>query len=112
MATGVIDVQEVYDIRGRVQLTPMAIGTTAAEYNGFTGTDIPQIGIYTVWSTVACHIKHNKAVSETACTEDNGLLVNPKVPFDMRIYKNDVISAISDTTAGKLKFMLTKVEAQ
>lgn len=112
MSNGVIDVQEVYDIRGRAQLTPMTIDVTAAEYNGFTGTDIPQIGLYTVWATVACHIKHNTAVGQTACTADNGLLVNPKVPFDMKICKNDVISAIADTTAGNLKFMLTRVEVQ
>lgn len=110
MSSGIIDTQEVYDIRARSQLTPMAIDTVVAEYNGFTGTDIPTVGIYTVWSTVNCHIKHNTAVSQTACTASNGLILNAKVPIDMRISKNDVISAIADTTAGSLKFMLTKTE--
>ena len=110
MSTGIIDVQEVYDIRARSQLTPMSIDVAVAEYNGFTGSDIPTVGIYTVWSTVNCHIKHNTAAGQTACTSENGLMLNARVPVDMRISKNDVISAIADTTAGKLRFMLTKTE--
>lgn len=110
MSSGIIDVQEVYDIRGRSQLTAMAITTVVSEYNGFTASDIPTVGIYAVWSTVNCTIKHNTAVSQTACTAENGIILNARVPIDMRISKNDVISALADTTTGKLRFMLTKTE--
>lgn len=110
MSSGILDVQEVYDIRGKSQLTAMDITIVVAEYNGFTGSDIPTVGIYTVMPTVNCYIKHNTAVSQTACTAENGLMLNARVPVDMRISKNDVISAIADTTTGKLRFMLTKTE--
>ena len=110
MSSGIIDVQEVYDIRARSQLTPMSITTTVAEYDGFTASTIPTVGIYTVWATVDCTIKHNTATGQTACTAENGLMLNARVPVDLRISKNDVISALSDTTSGKLRFMLTKTE--
>lgn len=110
MSSGIIDVQEVYEIRGRSQLTAMSITSVVSEYNGFTGSDIPTVGIYTVWATVDCTIKHNTAAGQTACTAENGLILNARVPVDMRIYKNDVISALSDSASGKVRFMLTKTE--
>lgn len=109
---GVIDVQETLDVRGRSQLTPMDITTTVSEYNGFTDTSaIPVIGLYYVWSTVDCHFKHNTATGQAACTALTGVFLNNKNPISIKIHRNDVISALADTTTGKLKFILIRSEA-
>lgn len=108
----VIDIQETLDVRGRSQLTPMDITTTVSEYDGFTSTvSIPVQGLYYMWATVACHFKHNTATGQTACTALNGVMLLANNPISIRISRNDVISALADTTTGKLKFILIRSEA-
>lgn len=107
----IIDNQEVLDIRGKSQLSPMNIALAVAEYNGFTATDLPLCGIYYVWATENCYLKHNTAIGQTACTAANGIMLNARTTIDMRIQRGDVISALTETAAsGVLRFILIRAE--
>lgn len=102
----VLDVQEIYNARGKSQVNSFDISTSAAESSTFTdmGDEAGASAIYAMWSTVACHWKHNTAAAGTACTGDNGIYLPANTVVTLRIHYGDVINALG-TASGRLKFI-------
>jgi len=105
----IIPVQEVLDIRGKSQLTPLTIGLAAAETAALT-TTTPDEAVYYIWSDVDCYFRVNSAAGGTACTVDNGLILLANNPVSVILKVGDVINAITVTAAsGTLRrFLLNR----
>ena len=102
----VLDVQEIYNVRGQSQVNSFDISTSAAESSIFTdmGNEAGTSAVYAMWSTVSCHWKHNTAAGGTACTADNGIYLPANMIVTLRINYGDVINALG-SAAGRLKFI-------
>lgn len=102
----VLDVQEIYNARDKSQVNSFDISTSAAESSAFTdmGNEAGTSAVYLMWSTVACHWKHNTAASGTACTANNGIYLPANMIVTLRIHYGDVINALG-TASGRLKFV-------
>ena len=102
----VLDVQEIYNVRGMSQVNSFVISTAAAESSPFTdmGNEAGTSAVYAMWSTVDCHWKHNTAAGGTACTASNGIYLPANMIVTLRIFYGDVINALG-TSSGTLKFI-------
>lgn len=103
----VLDVQEIYNVRGKSQVNSFTISTVAAESATFTdmGNEAGTSAVYGMWSEVACHWKHNTAASQTACTSENGIYLPSYTIVTLRINYGDVINALALSGTGKLRFI-------
>ena len=103
----VLDVQEIYNVRGMSQVNSFTITTVAAESAAFTdmGNEAGTSAVYAMWAEVSCHWKHNTAASGTACTSDNGIYLPAYTIVTLRIFYGDVINALALSGTGKLRFI-------
>lgn len=86
-----------------VMVVAGAGGGGGSNYNG-GGGGAGTSAVYAMWSTVACHWKHNTAAAGTACTADNGIYLPANMIVTLRIHYGDVINALG-TASGRLKFI-------
>lgn len=104
--SGIIPIQEVMDIRGVVQLTPLTIGLAAAETAAMATTN-PTVAVYYVWSDVDCYFRVNTASSGDAASVATGMILLAYNPICVVLRQGDVVNAITVTAAsGTLHRML------
>lgn len=97
-------VQEIFDIRGMRQLTPLNLTTTAAETAPFDDLGV-EGAVYYMWSEVDCYFIQKIQGDSDSATLENSIYLHAMTPVSIAILKGDKINARSVTGTGKLRFV-------
>ena len=104
----VLDIQEIYNVRGRAQINSFAVGAVAAESSTFTdmGNEAGTSAVYAMWSDVPIYWRHNTAASGSSASTTTGIYLPANSVVTLRIFYGDVINAIVPSgLAGTLHFI-------
>ena len=104
----VLDVQEIYNVRGKSQVNSFAVGAAAAESAAFTdmGNESGTSAVYAMWCDQAIYWRHNTAAGGSAASTTTGIYLAANSIITLRIFYGDVINALVPSgVAGTLHFI-------
>lgn len=104
--SGILVTQEIIDIQGVVQLTPLTIGLAAVETAAMATTN-PLVAVYRVWADENCYFRVNTAVGGTAASVATGMVLYANQPISLVLRQGDVVNVITVLAAsGTFRRML------
>lgn len=102
---GIQKVQEIFMVRGQLQMPKLALTTTASETAAWNDNDL-DLGVYYMWSNADCYFLHKIAAGGGSIPNaDTGVILLANNPVTIEILKGDVISAQTIAGTGELHFI-------